>query len=238
MVIVKKTAKYIRNNRNYLLFVVLLLDLIGINIAISLSSDLYKYLILVILLALLLILFKLSKFSLRDTGLIGGNIKQILLWALLPVIVIALVAFVAFLIKQDLFLDKRYDFALSRMLFYVLVVIPFTTVFLEEFIFRGFMWSYIKKYKTVLWATIGSSVLFSLWHILPAKAMDRTTLASYNISSGITLLLIIGGTLVATLLAGVVLCELRKRSNSLYPPIAAHWAINSIAVIFAYIAWH
>jgi membrane protease YdiL (CAAX protease family) len=46
----------------------------------------------------------------------------------------------------------------------------------------------------------------------------------------------VAGTLLVTACGGVVLCELRRRSNSLLAPIAAHWAINGLGVLFVMLA--
>lgn len=35
-------------------------------------------------------------------------------------------------------------------------------------------------------------------------------------------------------LAGVVLCELRRRSGSLLAPFALHWALNALGVLFSW----
>ncbi|MGA5143427.1 type II CAAX prenyl endopeptidase Rce1 family protein, partial [Streptomyces azureus] len=38
----------------------------------------------------------------------------------------------------------------------------------------------------------------------------------------------------ATTAAGVVLCELRRRSGSLLAPAALHWAVNGIGYVLAW----
>ena len=43
-------------------------------------------------------------------------------------------------------------------------------------------------------------------------------------------------TVVFTSLAGVVLCWLRLRSNSLVAPVLAHWTVNGLGVIVAALA--
>jgi membrane protease YdiL (CAAX protease family) len=42
--------------------------------------------------------------------------------------------------------------------------------------------------------------------------------------------------IAATAVAGVVLCELRRRSGSLAAPMALHWAVNSLGYAFAWAA--
>jgi membrane protease YdiL (CAAX protease family) len=38
-----------------------------------------------------------------------------------------------------------------------------------------------------------------------------------------------------TALAGLVLCELRRRSGGLLAPFALHWALNSVGFAFAWV---
>jgi len=41
---------------------------------------------------------------------------------------------------------------------------------------------------------------------------------------------------ITTVLAGVVLCEPRRRSGSLLAPIGLHWAINALGYVAALVA--
>ena len=43
-------------------------------------------------------------------------------------------------------------------------------------------------------------------------------------------------TVLFTSLAGVVLCWLRLRSDSLVAPVLAHWTVNGLGVIVAVVA--
>ena len=45
------------------------------------------------------------------------------------------------------------------------------------------------------------------------------------------------GTVLFTSLAGVVFCELRRRSGSLLAPAGLHWAVNGLAVLAAAAVW-
>ena len=88
-------------------------------------------------------------------------------------------------------------------------------------------------------ATIGSSVLFGLWHVLPSLG-----LASDNAAIGDTVgtgrsaqLISVVGTVVFTGLSGVVFCELRRRSGSLLAPAGLHWATNAIGVLASAAVW-
>jgi len=45
------------------------------------------------------------------------------------------------------------------------------------------------------------------------------------------------GTVLFTGLAGVVFCELRRRSGSLLAPAGLHWATNGLGVLAATAIW-
>ena len=88
-------------------------------------------------------------------------------------------------------------------------------------------------------ATIVSSVLFGLWHVLPALG-----LASSNEAIGSTAgkgtsgqAISVAGTVLFTGLAGVVFCELRRRSGSLLASAGLHWATNGLGVLAAAAVW-
>jgi membrane protease YdiL (CAAX protease family) len=88
-------------------------------------------------------------------------------------------------------------------------------------------------------ATAVTSVLFGLWHVLPALDVTGTSTA---ISDGgrpprRRVLLTILGTVLFTALAGVVFAELRRRSDSLVAPVLLHWATNGLAVVAASRMW-
>jgi membrane protease YdiL (CAAX protease family) len=45
------------------------------------------------------------------------------------------------------------------------------------------------------------------------------------------------GTVLFTSLAGVLFCELRRRSGSLLAPAGLHWATNALGVLAAAAVW-
>ena len=58
--------------------------------------------------------------------------------------------------------------AAGQALFTALVVIPFGTVVLEEIAFRSVLWGMLARHQPQ-WAVLATtSVLFGLWHVLPA----------------------------------------------------------------------
>ena len=122
----------------------------------------------------------------------------------------------------------------SETLFKALVVIPLVTVIPEEFAFRGVLWGLLRRESGRRVATIVSSALFGLWHVLPALgggAANESVSGAVGDGLAATVLLV-AGTVVLTGLAGVLFCELRARSGSLLAPILLHWAINGLGELF------
>ena len=81
----------------------------------------------------------------------------------------------------------------------------------------------------------GGSLLFGLWHILPSLR-----LGSANLAVGAALGTNLGGRILTSLavvaftaLAGLLLCELRRRSGSLLAAAALHWATNGLGLLLA-----
>jgi CAAX protease family protein len=120
----------------------------------------------------------------------------------------------------------------------VLVVIPLGTVLPEELAFRGLLLSLLGRRWSVPAATLLSSGLFGLWHVLPslgggaANAAIASAVGGDAAGMGIRVV----ATVCFTSLAGVVLCWLRLRSGSLLAPMLAHWTVNALGVIVMLLA--
>jgi uncharacterized protein len=115
-----------------------------------------------------------------------------------------------------------------------LVVIPLVTVIPEEFAFRGVLWGLLRRESGRRVATVVSSALFGLWHVLPAfggGAANESVAGAVGDGLAGTLLRVVG-TVLLTGLGGVVFCELRAHSGSLLAPILLHWAINGLGELF------
>jgi uncharacterized protein len=107
----------------------------------------------------------------------------------------------------------------------MLVVIPLGTVLPEELAFRGILPALLGRRSGVLAATLVSSGLFGLWHVLAALGGGAAGTAARVVV-----------TVLFTSAAGVVLCWLRLRSGSLLAPILAHWTVNGLGVIVTLLA--
>ncbi|HEX4908326.1 MAG TPA: CPBP family intramembrane glutamic endopeptidase [Actinomycetes bacterium] len=124
------------------------------------------------------------------------------------------------------------------VLWTVLVVIPLGTVVPEELAFRGLLLAQLGRRRGVLAATLLSSGLFGLWHVLPSLGGGAANAAIADVVGGDAAgtALRVAVTVVSTSVAGVVLCWLRLRSGSLLAPILAHWTVNGLGVIVAVLA--
>ena len=120
----------------------------------------------------------------------------------------------------------------------VLVVIPLGTVLPEELAFRGLLLCLLERRLGVRAATLWSSGLFGLWHVLPSLGGGAANAAITGVvgadTAGTAMRVVV--TVAFTAAAGVVLCWLRLRSGSLLAPLLAHWTVNSLGVIVALIA--
>ncbi|MGS0686429.1 CPBP family glutamic-type intramembrane protease, partial [Nakamurella sp. GG22] len=92
--------------------------------------------------------------------------------------------------------------------------------------------------RTVVAATAVSSVLFGLWHVLPALgggAANESVSGVVGGGTGGSVFLVVG-TVLFTTAAGVVFGVLRDRSDSLLAPIGLHWAVNGIGELWLQLA--
>ena len=115
----------------------------------------------------------------------------------------------------------------------VLVVIPLGTVLPEELAFRGLLLALLERRHGLVAASLLSSGLFGLWHVVgslgggPANAAMADVVGTDPAGTMIRVVVTVG----FTALAGVVLCWLRLRSGSLLAPVLAHWTVNGLGVI-------
>jgi membrane protease YdiL (CAAX protease family) len=173
--------------------------------------------------------------SLEGMGLGRRHLRRGAIYAAVAVVAVAAVylAAAALPATRDAFDDQRYQVPLPEAVVKALVVIPIATVLPEEVAFRGVLWGLLASRHRAVVATAVSSILFGLWHILPSLRMG-TVNAAVDEATGAGLpwtLLVVAGAVLFTALAGVLLCELRRRSGSLLAPIGLHWATNGLGVL-------
>ena len=171
---------------------------------------------------LLLALGRLAGLSWADLGLAAGAAGVGLFVGLLGAVLLAAGYAVALAVPalRGAFLDTRYDLGLRSALRIALVEIPLSTVLLEEIAFRGVVWGLLAADRGPVAATVVSSILFGVWHVLPALDLARTSTAiGGRAVSWRRKGMVIATTVVGTAIAGVLLAELRRRTGSLLAPI-------------------
>ncbi|MFC5909136.1 CPBP family intramembrane glutamic endopeptidase [Streptacidiphilus monticola] len=189
---------------------------------------------------LLLGLWRWSGGSWAGVGLGPGTWARGLRWAGALIGLVALVYLVGALVPvtRDLFADQRTSVLSGGQIAYrVLVEVPFGTVLLEETAFRGVLYGLIRRLRGTVAATVGSSLLFGLWHILPSLhlASDKPALTSLLGNSVAAAAVADAGAVLFTAASGVLFCELRRRSGSLLAPMGLHWATNALGYLAAFL---
>lgn len=171
----------------------------------------------------------------HDLGLSRRTLLPGLRWALGSVAVVAVVYAIGAAIPftRPAFQDVRYHLHLSAALLTAFVMVPLGTVLLEEVAFRGVLMGLVNRHRGAVWASVTSSVLFGLWHILPSLRLNSANEAVGSaFGTGVTgQVLAVAGAVGFTAVAGLLLCELRRRSGSLIAAAALHWATNGLGLL-------
>lgn len=136
---------------------------------------------------------------------------------------------------RELFEDRRVEeLGTNRLLYEVLIRIPLGTVLAEELAFRGVIYAVVRRHRGNMAAIVVSSVLFGLWHVLPAAGLgDVNPTASDTLgeqSAWVSVAFGVG----ATTIAGVALASLRRWTDSLYTPLLVHLATNTTGYVAAW----
>ena len=117
------------------------------------------------------------------------------------------------------------------------VVIPLGTVVLEELAFRSVLWGFLSRCLGEWRVLLTTSVLFGLWHVLPALRAGESNRAVADAAGEGGSAAVVVGTVALTTLGGLVFGELRRRSGSVLASAGAHWATNALGVLFGLLAW-
>jgi uncharacterized protein len=206
----------------------------------TLATDLYLPICLTAA-ALLLLISRWAGLTRADLGLGAATTRSGLIWGLAAAAVVVTVYLVglAVPITRDAFLDERAArLSVGAMLWYALVRVPLGTVLLEELGFRGVLWALIGRRLGQAWATGISSALFGLWHVLPSIGITRANAAAGEFfgQGGTGQLAAVLAAVAGTAAAGVILCELRRRTGSLLAPASLHCATNGFGYLLAWAA--
>ena len=148
---------------------------------------------------------------------------------------VAVVYLIAWAVSRGLFQDRRVGSrSTASMLYEVFIRIPFGTVLLEEVAFRGVLLGQLGSRLHWRVGLLVSSLLFGLWHVLPAWAIN--TVNPVLRSSGVSRPLAILGAVVGTAVAGLFMGWVRIRARSLLAPVMLHIATNSFAFAIAWLS--
>jgi len=135
--------------------------------------------------------------------------------------------------------DSRAQISGGRLLYGLGVSIVALTAIPEEFAFRGVLLGSALRLWGPWRASLITSALFGLWHVLPTLH----TMSDNHVVAGATgsvagQVLVVLGAIAVTFAAGLAFCWLRLRSGSLLAPIMAHVATNGLALIVAWFVVH
>ena len=185
----------------------------------------------------LVLLGRRAGLSWHDLGLSRRTVLPGLKYAVGSVVAVVVVYAlgVAVPLTRPAFHDVRYHLHLGAALLTAFIVVPLGTVLLEEDAFRGVLLALVKRHRGAAWASITSSILFGIWHILPSLHLGQANRAVGAVLGAdptgqvLTVLAAVG----FTALAGLLLCELRRRSGSLLAAAGLHWATNGLGLLLA-----
>ncbi|MFD9727417.1 CPBP family intramembrane glutamic endopeptidase [Streptomyces sp. NPDC059072] len=194
----------------------------------------------VVVSALLLGVLRWAGGTRADAGLAPGTLARGARWGLALAALVAVVYLAGALLPPTrvLFEDRRYEgMSAGGLLLRVLVTVPVGTVLVEEVAFRGVLYGLVDRARGAVWATAVSSLLFGLWHVLPSLhlATAKPALTPVFGDSAAGAGLAVAGAVLFTAAAGVLFCELRRRSDSLLAPMGLHWAVNAFGYVAGYL---
>ena len=221
--------------------------MVGANVWVHAGPDRWQPVTGPLLAVVLLLVGRWAGLSWEQLGLGRGSVVPGLVWGGVAVALVAAVYAVGLAVPawRGLFLDARHRVGASRAAGRALLVVPLGVVVLEEVAFRGVLWGLVDVEHGALWAGAVTSVLFGLWHVLPAVDgaranavepgsdgdADNAPVARFIPARQVL------GTVAFTTVAGVVFAVLREQSGSLLAPFLLHWATNGLGILAAAWAW-
>lgn len=138
---------------------------------------------------------------------------------------------------NKLFQDGRVGGGVVTLLYQAIIRIPIGTVVLEEMAFRSVLPAMFAARSTVVRASVFASVLFGLWHVLPALHINTVNPVARNVfgSGAGGKAAAVAFAVVGTTLAGLWLCLIRYRSRSIITSMLGHVATNSVGYTIAWL---
>ncbi|WP_240677091.1 CPBP family intramembrane glutamic endopeptidase [Actinacidiphila soli] len=214
--------------------------LVAANLVMHRWSGLFGLVTAVVVSVLLLGVLRWAGGTWVDAGLAPGTLAGGARWALALIGLVGVVYLAGALLPatSTLFEDRRYDgMKGTELMMRVLVLVPVGTVLVEEIAFRGVLYGLVCRARGAVWATAVSSLLFGLWHVLPSLhlATAKPALTTVFGDSALGAALAVLSAVLFTAAAGVVFCELRRRSGSLLAPMGLHWAVNALGYLVGFL---
>ncbi len=212
--------------------VAVLVILIFVNLLNNKWAKRHYLLVCLIATAVLLAIARIDGITWTQLGLARSTWEKGLIWSVIVVGAVALFyAVVASLpFTRAAFADKRAaEGGWFSVIYHSVLRIPFGTALLEETAFRGVLLAVVGETWGVTVGVVVSSVVFGLWHVLPALDFHDSHDAAARFGDGkkakaSSVVL----TVLGTGAAGIGFCVLRLWSDSLFAPIALHAALNGI----------
>ena len=177
--------------------------------------------------------------SWSELGFDRASVRAGLRWsaALVGVVLLGVAVAAALPATRPAFVDARAGgLSGTAMLLHALVRIPLGTALLEEVAFRGVLYAMVARRRGVRVAVVGSSLLFGLWHVLPSLGLrgDNAAVGSMFGPGPLAAVVAVVAAVTGTAAAGVVFCEVRRRSGGLLAPFVLHWALNGVTLAVAW----
>lgn len=174
------------------------------------------------LLPLLVIFIILERPSLKEIGLVWGQVRHYLLALLHPVFVLSLLALAAWAAGATNFENTDWSKAALDFAFLTLITIP-AALITEEGFFRGWLWSSLRRSGLNEFSIILlTGIAFGLWHLPYALLVT-----GFDISSAQLPLYILNASLV-----GVLWGMLRFISGSVIVASVTHGLWNGAVYVF------
>lgn len=163
-------------------------------------------------------------------GLKGRDIAYMCIGFLVYFVASAIVLHLASSVLPDLNLDQQQDTGFQNatgglnlwLTFISLVVLP---PLVEESVFRGFVFGGLKNKLPVVWAAVGTSLLFAVAHLQFGSGKPLLWVAALD-----------------TFTLSLVLCWLRQKTGGLWAGILVHALKNGLAFFVLFIVpllhWH
>ena len=177
----------------------------------------------------LLVIARANGLTAADLGLARSGWRSGLRWGAAAAALVAATYALAYLVAPVREVLPGGDGDVGRVaLTTALVLVPLGTVLPEELAFRGLLLPLLGRRHGLRVATLLSSALFG-------GAANAAMAGGVGGDAAGTVARVVV-TVLFTSLAGVVLCWLRLRSDSLLAPMLAHWTVNGLGAIVALVA--